>query len=108
MSGWATTILAAGSSRRNDRDLSLGTEMTREGAASLSIASALAGEAARPAARTVSEAQSAVARLRDMVMDSAVTRRAGAAKTDLPSRRVGPQPKRAQAHWRARRTDRRQ
>src|SRR5258706_11549132 len=100
MSGWATTILAAGSSRRNDRDLSLGTEMTREGAASLSIASALAGEAARPAARTVSEAQSAVARLRDMVMDSAVTRRAGPATPDRPSCRVEPQPRRAQAHRR--------
>src|SRR5215471_12871752 len=69
MSGWATTILVAGSSRRNDRDLSRGTAITREGADSLSIASAMAGVGATAvsAVAAAREAHSALARLFRMV-----------------------------------------
>src|SRR3954470_23806816 len=70
MSGWDTTILVAGSSRRKDSDLSRGTEMTRLVAASLGRASAYAGLATAPALSSVRAAQSAAARLRGMVLDS--------------------------------------
>src|SRR6478672_11875196 len=70
MSGWETTILVAGWSRRKDRDLSFGTEMTREVALSLTMASAKAGAAVVVTPRSTTAAQRALARLRGMVWDS--------------------------------------
>src|SRR3569833_2780876 len=70
MSGWATTILVAGWSRRNDSDLSRGTEFTRLGADSLGRASAKAEVATAPVVRSATVAHSAVARLRGLNMGS--------------------------------------